>query len=123
MAAAMANRLATAIVQGILQLGSSRCSQREITEKLAMIRFCGNCVERLVNAQGIAKEIARNHAKTCQIHGIGGKHGNPQTTHPLRLTKMLRVGIVGIGFMGMIHYLAYQKVRGREGYGALLARS
>ena len=25
---------------------------------------------------------------------------------------MLRVGIVGIGFMGMIHYLAYQKVRG-----------
>ncbi|MBS0209437.1 MAG: Gfo/Idh/MocA family oxidoreductase [Planctomycetes bacterium] len=25
---------------------------------------------------------------------------------------MLRVGIVGIGFMGMIHYLAYEKVRG-----------
>ncbi|HEY5315874.1 MAG TPA: Gfo/Idh/MocA family oxidoreductase [Pirellulales bacterium] len=25
---------------------------------------------------------------------------------------MLRVGIVGIGFMGMIHYLAWQKVRG-----------
>jgi predicted dehydrogenase len=25
---------------------------------------------------------------------------------------MLRVGITGIGFMGMIHYLAYQKVRG-----------
>jgi predicted dehydrogenase len=25
---------------------------------------------------------------------------------------MLRVGIVGIGFMGMMHYLAYQKVRG-----------
>ncbi|GAB4133315.1 Gfo/Idh/MocA family protein [Thermopirellula anaerolimosa] len=25
---------------------------------------------------------------------------------------MVRVGIVGIGFMGMIHYLAYQKVRG-----------
>ncbi len=24
---------------------------------------------------------------------------------------MLRVGIAGIGFMGMIHYLAYQKVR------------
>jgi predicted dehydrogenase len=25
---------------------------------------------------------------------------------------MLRVGIAGIGFMGMIHYLAYQKIRG-----------
>ena len=25
---------------------------------------------------------------------------------------MIRVGIAGIGFMGMIHYLAYQKVRG-----------
>ncbi|GAB6167308.1 Gfo/Idh/MocA family oxidoreductase [Thermostilla marina] len=25
---------------------------------------------------------------------------------------MVRVGIVGIGFMGMIHYLAYQRVRG-----------
>ena len=25
---------------------------------------------------------------------------------------MVRVGIAGIGFMGMIHYLAYQKVRG-----------
>lgn len=27
---------------------------------------------------------------------------------------MLRVGIVGIGFMGMMHYLAYQKVRGAK---------
>ena len=27
---------------------------------------------------------------------------------------MLRVGIVGIGFMGMTHYLAYQKVRGAK---------
>ncbi len=27
---------------------------------------------------------------------------------------MIRVGIVGIGFMGMIHYLAYQKVRGAK---------
>lgn len=26
----------------------------------------------------------------------------------------MRVGIVGIGFMGMIHYLAYQKVRGAK---------
>jgi predicted dehydrogenase len=25
---------------------------------------------------------------------------------------MTRVGIVGIGFMGMIHYLAYQQVKG-----------
>ena len=25
---------------------------------------------------------------------------------------MLRVGIAGLGFMGMIHYLSYQKVRG-----------
>lgn len=25
---------------------------------------------------------------------------------------MLRVGIVGIGFMGMVHYLTYQKIRG-----------
>jgi predicted dehydrogenase len=25
---------------------------------------------------------------------------------------MLRVGLVGIGFMGWIHYLAYQKVKG-----------
>jgi predicted dehydrogenase len=28
------------------------------------------------------------------------------------VTMMIRVGIVGIGFMGMTHYLAYQKVRG-----------
>ena len=27
---------------------------------------------------------------------------------------MLRVGIVGLGFMGMIHYLAYRKVRGAK---------
>lgn len=27
---------------------------------------------------------------------------------------MVRVGIVGIGFMGMIHYLAYQKVKGAK---------
>lgn len=27
---------------------------------------------------------------------------------------MIRVGIAGIGFMGMIHYLAYQKVRGAK---------
>ena len=27
---------------------------------------------------------------------------------------MVRVGIVGIGFMGMIHYLAYQQVRGAK---------
>ena len=27
---------------------------------------------------------------------------------------MVRVGIVGIGFMGMIHYLAYRKVRGAK---------
>jgi predicted dehydrogenase len=27
---------------------------------------------------------------------------------------MVRVGIAGIGFMGMIHYLAYQKVRGAK---------
>ncbi len=27
---------------------------------------------------------------------------------------MLRIGIVGVGFMGMIHYLAYQKVRGAK---------
>ena len=25
---------------------------------------------------------------------------------------MVRVGLVGVGFMGMIHYLAYQKVPG-----------
>ena len=25
---------------------------------------------------------------------------------------MVRVGIAGLGFMGMIHYLSYQKVRG-----------
>src|SRR3990170_4828128 len=25
---------------------------------------------------------------------------------------MIRVGIAGIGFMGMIHYLVYQKIRG-----------
>jgi predicted dehydrogenase len=28
------------------------------------------------------------------------------------LTYMIRIGIAGIGFMGMIHYLAYQKVKG-----------
>ena len=27
---------------------------------------------------------------------------------------MLRVGIAGLGFMGMIHYLSYQKVSGTE---------
>ena len=27
---------------------------------------------------------------------------------------MLKVGIAGIGFMGMIHYLSYQKIRGAE---------
>ena len=27
---------------------------------------------------------------------------------------MINVGICGLGFMGMIHYLAYQKVRGAK---------
>jgi len=27
---------------------------------------------------------------------------------------MINVGIAGIGFMGMIHYLTYQKVRGAK---------
>ncbi len=27
---------------------------------------------------------------------------------------MIRVGIAGIGFMGMVHYLSYQKVRGAK---------
>jgi predicted dehydrogenase len=33
--------------------------------------------------------------------------------HPIKkgMTAMLHVGIVGIGFMGMIHYLAYQRLR------------
>lgn len=34
---------------------------------------------------------------------------------------MIRVGIVGIGFMGMIHYLAYQRVRGAR-VGAVVSR-
>ena len=37
---------------------------------------------------------------------------------------MINVGLVGIGFMGMIHYLAYQRVRMRkepEQSGAQLA--
>lgn len=34
---------------------------------------------------------------------------------------MVRVGIVGIGFMGMIHYLAWQKVRGAR-VGAISTR-
>ena len=35
------------------------------------------------------------------------------TPHPLSPPRtMINVGIAGIGFMGMIHYLAYQKIRG-----------
>ncbi len=34
---------------------------------------------------------------------------------------MMNVGIAGIGFMGMIHYLAWQKTPGGEGRGHLLA--
>src|SRR5207248_1549506 len=33
---------------------------------------------------------------------------------PLGVTNMINVGIVGIGFMGLIHYLAYQRVRGAK---------
>src|ERR671924_39573 len=29
-----------------------------------------------------------------------------------RIGKMVRIGIVGIGFMGMIHYLAARKLKG-----------
>ncbi len=35
---------------------------------------------------------------------------------------MIRVGLVGIGFMGMIHYLAYQRVRGMR-VDALVSRN
>jgi predicted dehydrogenase len=35
---------------------------------------------------------------------------------------MLRVGIAGIGFMGMIHYLAYQRTQGAQA-GAIFTRS
>ena len=32
---------------------------------------------------------------------------------------MIRIGIVGVGFMGMIHYLAARKLQWREGDGPL----
>ena len=35
---------------------------------------------------------------------------------------MIGVGIVGIGFMGMIHYLAARKVKGAAGGGDLQPR-
>ncbi len=35
---------------------------------------------------------------------------------------MVQVGLIGIGFMGMIHYLAYQKVARRQGRRYLHAR-
>jgi len=34
---------------------------------------------------------------------------------------MANVGIVGLGFMGMIHYLAYQRLRGVKVASSLLA--
>src|SRR5471032_1655990 len=30
----------------------------------------------------------------------------------MRVLQMVRVGIAGLGFMGMIHFLAYQKLKG-----------
>ena len=38
-----------------------------------------------------------------------------------RDNPMIRVGIAGIGFMGMIHYLAYQKAQGRQSRGDVRA--
>jgi predicted dehydrogenase len=35
---------------------------------------------------------------------------------------MIRVGIAGIGFMGMIHYLAYQQISGLQ-VSAIVSRS
>ena len=59
--------------------------------------------------------------KFCKMR-VGRKEGPPNSEPPCPLTPdpcplfpsthMIRVGIAGIGFMGMIHYLAYQKIRG-----------
>src|SRR5258708_26462400 len=43
------------------------------------------------------------------MHGI---RRNPQSTQYQGVAQMLRIGIVGIGFMGMIHYLAAGKASG-----------
>jgi len=37
-----------------------------------------------------------------------------QPIHSAIRSGIMKVGIIGIGFMGMIHYLAYQKVRGTK---------
>src|SRR5579885_1508774 len=43
------------------------------------------------------------------MYGIRGK---TQLFNPCGVTSMVRIGIVGVGFMGMIHYLAAAKLRG-----------
>jgi predicted dehydrogenase len=51
----------------------------------------------------------RNTRRSTAIHEI---HGDLRTVIVQGLTAMVGIGIVGIGFMGMIHYLASRRVEG-----------
>jgi predicted dehydrogenase len=52
--------------------------------------------------------------ETASIPGIHEDHGILAQSFKNGFTPMARIGIVGIGFMGMIHYHAAQKARGAQ---------
>ena len=45
---------------------------------------------------------------------MGGLHEHEKPAKNTEKTAMVRIGIVGVGFMGMIHYLAAQKLKGEK---------
>ena len=51
---------------------------------------------------------------TGRIRGMGGRHGTNKPAKNTEKTAVVRIGIVGIGFMGMIHYLAARKLQGAQ---------
>src|SRR5262249_31738669 len=56
------------------------------------------------------KEWRKEWPVTGGIRGTGGSHGTKNPAKNTEKTAMVRIGIVGVGFMGMIHYLAAQKL-------------
>ena len=60
----------------------------------------------------VGTKVGGKSRENGRIHGIRGIRGNPQMAINQGDTTMVRIGIVGIGFMGMIHYLAAQRLRG-----------
>src|SRR5581483_9951384 len=69
-----------------------------------------------VDHVGGRKEWRKEWGEMGAFRGRSARRANPELAKKdwkkRGFLTMVRIGIVGVGFMGMIHYLAAQKLRG-----------